>query len=113
MTESLQLMAGLVSILQHQSLPYIPLHVCDVLLTLHRPDNIELWDANDPLSAFWEISNQVLFIYQLNTASFIKFSTGDLLHSCKAFQSQDDEPYPAIESVEADSAVSDTLPQKA
>ena len=57
--ESLQLMTGLVSMVQHQSLPYIPLHVSDVLLTLHRPDNIELWDPRDSLSAFWEISNQV------------------------------------------------------
>ena len=57
--ESLQLMTGLVSVIQHPSLPYIPLHVSDVLLTLHRPDNIELWDPHDTLSAFWEISNQV------------------------------------------------------
>jgi neurofibromin 1 len=60
-TESLQLMTGLVSILQHQSLPNMPLHVSDVLLTLHRPDNIELWDPHDSLSAFGEISNQVTY----------------------------------------------------
>ena len=52
-------MTGLVSVIQHQSLPYVPLHVSDLLLTLHRPDNIELWDPHDTLSAFWEISNQV------------------------------------------------------
>ena len=56
-------MTGLVSILQHQSLPNMPLHVSDVLLTLHRPDNIELWDPHDSLSAFGEISNQVWYTY--------------------------------------------------
>ena len=58
-TESLQLMTGLVSIIQHQSLPYIPLNVSNVLLTLHEPENIEFWDSADPMTAFWEISNQV------------------------------------------------------
>ena len=52
-------MTGLVSVIQQPSLPFIPLNVSDVLLTLHRPDNIELWDPHDTLAAFWEISNQV------------------------------------------------------
>ena len=52
-------MTGLVSVIQQPPLPFIPLNVSDVLLTLHRPDNIELWDPHDTLAAFWEISNQV------------------------------------------------------
>lgn len=54
-----QLMTGLVTIIQHQSLPGLSLGASDVLLTLHEPENIELWDQEDPISAFWDINGQV------------------------------------------------------
>ena len=50
---------GLVGLVQHHSVPHIPLRVSEVLLLLHRPDNIELWDTKDPMNAFWDISGQV------------------------------------------------------
>jgi len=31
----------------------------EVLLLLHQPENIELWDRRDPMTAFWDISGQV------------------------------------------------------
>ena len=52
-------MTGLVGLVQYQSIPNLPLKASKVLLTLHEPDNIELWDKNDPMTAFWDISGQV------------------------------------------------------
>ena len=58
--ECLQLMTGLVGLVQHQAVPHVPLRASDLLLTLHDPENIELWDPKDPMTAFWDISGQVL-----------------------------------------------------
>lgn len=76
-------MTGLVSVIQQPSLPFIPLNVSDVLLTLHRPDNIELWDPHDTLAAFWEISNQVsctspsdIHVYATVGPPHVTFGTG-------------------------------------
>lgn len=107
-------MTGLVSILQHQSLPYMPLHVSDVLLTLHRPDNIELWDPHDSLSAFWEISNQVCSHSVLACLSLTSHhQTGDILHCNEAVQPQDNRPHPVTGPSEADYAIPHSLPQEA
>ena len=57
--ECLQLMTGLVGLVQHQSIPHLPLGASEVLLTLHSPENILLWDQSDPMCAFWDISGQV------------------------------------------------------
>ena len=59
--ESLQLMTGLVSLVQHHSPPHLPLNASQILLKLHEPQNIELWDPNSTMSAFWEISGQVTY----------------------------------------------------
>ena len=52
-------MTSLVGLIQHQSLPGLPLRVSETLLMLHRPENIEHWDEKDPVGAFWDISGQV------------------------------------------------------
>ncbi len=52
-------MTGLVGLIQHQGIPLNPIKVSDVLLLLHRPENIEHWDPKDPMTAFWDISGQV------------------------------------------------------
>lgn len=52
-------MTGLVNLVQHKSIPHLPLNVSDVLLLIHRSENIELWDPKDPMTAFWDISGQV------------------------------------------------------
>ena len=52
-------MTGLVGLVQHQSIPHLPLGASEVLLTLHSPENILLWDQSDPMGAFWDISGQV------------------------------------------------------
>jgi len=57
--ECLIFMTSLVGLVQHQAMPFLPLKVSDVLLLLHLPDNIELWDPSDPMTAFWDISGQV------------------------------------------------------
>ena len=57
--ECLQLMTGLVGLVQHPSIPQLPLGASEVLLTLHSPENISLWDQSDPMGAFWDISGQV------------------------------------------------------
>ena len=61
-SECLIFMTGLVGLVQHQSIPYLPLQASEVLLSLHRPENIELWDQKDPMTAFWDISGQVCTI---------------------------------------------------
>ena len=52
-------MIGLVGLVQHSSLPHLPLNASEVLLSLHQPNNIELWDPQDHMTAFWDISGQV------------------------------------------------------
>ena len=52
-------MTGLVSLVQHSAPPHLSLNASEVLLKLHRPENIELWYKPDPMTAFWEISCQV------------------------------------------------------
>lgn len=52
-------MTSLVGLIQHQSIPILPLRVSETLLLLHRPENIERWDQNDSMNAFWDISGQV------------------------------------------------------
>ena len=52
-------MTCLVSLVQHQSVPMLPLRASEVLLLLHKPENIELWDQKDAMNAFWDISGQV------------------------------------------------------
>lgn len=59
--DSLQLMNGLVSLVQHQSPPFLPLRVSEVLLELHKPNNIVLWDRSDVMTAFWDISGTVTY----------------------------------------------------
>ena len=59
--ESLLLMTGLVSLIQHVAPPHLPLNASEVLLKLHQPENIELWYPCDPMYAFWEISSQVTY----------------------------------------------------
>ena len=67
--EHLQLMTGLVSLIQHQSLPLLPLGASDVLLALHTPENIPLWNKYDCLGAFWDISGQVTYSITLKLFS--------------------------------------------
>ncbi len=59
MGECLVFMTSLVGLVQHQTMPFLPLRVSDVLLLLHLPENIELWDPSDSMNAFWDISGQV------------------------------------------------------
>ena len=69
LTECLQLMTGLVSLVQHHSPPHLPLNASDVLFKLHSPENIELWYRNDPMTAFWDISGQVTYSISLKLFS--------------------------------------------
>ena len=59
--DSLRLMTGLVILVQHQSPPLLQLNASEVLLELHKPRNIELWDPSDTMAAFWDISGQVTY----------------------------------------------------
>lgn len=59
--DSLQLMTGLGFLVQHQPPPFLPLNASEVLLELHKPENISLWDPSDTMTAFWDISGQVTF----------------------------------------------------
>ncbi|XP_071848474.1 neurofibromin-like isoform X2 [Apostichopus japonicus] len=33
----------------------------EALLTLHKPENVELWNREAPIATFWDISSQILF----------------------------------------------------
>lgn len=59
--DSLQLMTGLVSLVQHHAPPHLSLNTSEVLLKLHEPQNIELWDPNNTMSAFFDVSCQVTY----------------------------------------------------
>ena len=59
--ESLHLMTGLVSLVQHQTPPHLFLNTSEVMLKLHEPQNIELWDPLNTMTAFWDISCQVTY----------------------------------------------------
>ena len=67
--ECLQLMTGLVSLVQHHAPPHLPLNASEVLLKLHKPKNIELWDPNNTMTAFWDISGQVTYSITLKLFS--------------------------------------------
>jgi neurofibromin 1 len=60
-SESHQLMTGMVSLVQHHAPPHLPLNASQVLLKLHEPQNIELWDPTSVMGTFWDISGQVTY----------------------------------------------------
>ena len=59
---TLELINGLVSLVHHhQGMPDVAQEAMDALSKLHQPEKIELWNPENPISTFWDISSQVLF----------------------------------------------------
>ena len=58
---SLELMNGLVSLVHQSGMPDVAQEAMDALKKLHQPEKIELWNPENPITTFWDISSQVLF----------------------------------------------------
>ncbi|XP_040571379.1 neurofibromin isoform X2 [Lepeophtheirus salmonis] len=58
---TLELINGLVSLVQQPSMPDVAMEAMEALLVLHIPDNIDKWNPEAPVPTFWDISSQVLF----------------------------------------------------
>ena len=58
---TLELINGLVSLVHHPGMPDVSSEAMDALSKLHQPEKIELWNPENPISTFWDISSQVLF----------------------------------------------------
>ena len=58
---TLELINGLVSLVHHPGMPDVAQEAMDALSKLHQPEKIELWNPENPITTFWDISSQVLF----------------------------------------------------
>ena len=58
---TLELINGLVSLVYHPGMPDVAQEAMDALSKLHQPEKIELWNPENPISTFWDISSQALF----------------------------------------------------
>ncbi|XP_038058629.1 neurofibromin-like isoform X2 [Patiria miniata] len=56
------LIRGLITLMYMCStIPNIAHEAMRALLTLHQPENVELWNREAPIATFWDISSQMLF----------------------------------------------------
>jgi len=60
-SSTLELINGLVSLLHPPSVADVAMEAMDALLTLHHPDQIEMWNPESPINTFWDVSSQVHF----------------------------------------------------
>ena len=60
-SSTLELMNGLVSLVQQPNMPDVAMEAMEALLVLHQPDKIEMWNPEAVIHTFWDISSQVLF----------------------------------------------------
>ena len=60
-SSTLELINGLVSLVQNPSIPDVSHEAMEALLVLHQPEKIEMWNPEAPINAFWDLSSQVLF----------------------------------------------------
>ncbi|XP_047141766.1 neurofibromin isoform X1 [Hydra vulgaris] len=58
---SMQIMNGLVIIMMFAKTSNLVEQVSETLLSLHSPENIELWNPEAPMATFWEISSQIVY----------------------------------------------------
>ena len=60
-SSTLELINGLVSLVQNPSIPDVSHEAMEALLVLHQPEKIEMWNPEAPINTFWDLSSQVLF----------------------------------------------------
>ena len=60
-SSTLELINGLVSLVQNSSIPDVSHEAMEALLVLHQPEKIEMWNPEAPINTFWDLSSQVLF----------------------------------------------------
>ena len=60
-SSTLELINGLVSLVQNPTIPDVSNEAMDALLVLHQPEKIEMWNPEAPINTFWDLSSQVLF----------------------------------------------------
>ena len=59
-SSTLELINGLVSLVQNPTIPDVSNEAMDALLVLHQPEKIEMWNPEAPINTFWDLSSQVL-----------------------------------------------------
>lgn len=60
-SSTLELINGLVSLVQNPSIPDVSHEAMEALLVLHQPEKIEMWNPEAPINTFWDLSSQVMF----------------------------------------------------
>lgn len=60
-SSTLELINGLVSLVQNPSIQDVSHEAMEALLVLHQPEKIEMWNPEAPINTFWDLSSQVLF----------------------------------------------------
>ena len=59
-SSTLELINGLVSLVQNPTIPDVSNEAMDALLVLHQPEKIEMWNPEAPINTFWDLSSQVI-----------------------------------------------------
>ena len=62
-SSTLELINGLVSLVQNPTIPDVSNEAMDALLVLHQPEKIEMWNPEAPINTFWDLSSQVFTIF--------------------------------------------------
>ena len=66
-SSTLELINGLVSLVQNSSIPDVSHEAMEALLVLHQPEKIEMWNPEAPINTFWDLSSQGMFSMQAIT----------------------------------------------
>ena len=60
-SSTLELINGLVTLVQQPNMPDVGVEAMEALLVLHQPDKIEMWNPDHVIHTFWDVNSQVLF----------------------------------------------------
>ena len=58
-SSTMELINGLVSLIHPASMADVSVEPMEALLTLHQPDKIEMWNPENPIRTFWDVSSHV------------------------------------------------------
>ena len=70
-SSTLELINGLVSLVQNPTIPDVSNEAMDALLVLHQPEKIEMWNPEAPINTFWDLSSQVFSVFH-EPKNFVK-----------------------------------------
>ena len=58
-SSTLELINGLVTLVQQPNMPDVGVEAMEALLVLHQPDKIEMWNPEHVIHTFWDVNSQV------------------------------------------------------